>query len=65
MLILVKIRNAGELFWDSLDSQERMLLLLTAAYLLAAVAAGMAARSKERRRQEIRDTVRELITDGR
>lgn len=56
MLLLVKIKNAGELLWDSLDSQERIIFAYCLAslivYLASAVSRG---RSNDRLVRDVRD----------
>lgn len=64
MLIARKIANAGELLWDSLDSQERTVLLYLAGYLLLMVAAGLRRRSRDNLKRELRDEL-EAATVGR
>lgn len=56
MLLLVKIKNAGELLWDSLDSQERIIFaycLLSIVFYLARVISG--SRSHDRLIVDVRD----------
>lgn len=56
MLLLVKIKNAGELLWDSLDSQERIIFaycLLSIIFYLARVING--SRSHDRLIVDVRD----------
>lgn len=60
MLLLVKIRNAGELLWESLDTQERILL----AYLLATVAVSVLGSAQRRSREKLKQELREEILGG-
>lgn len=56
MLLLVKIRNAGELLWDSLDTQERMFLL----YLVGSVVLSLMVSGQKKRREQLKD---EIVTE--
>lgn len=53
MLLLVKIRNAGELFWDSLDTQERMFLL----YIVGSVLLSVMVSGQKKRREQLKDEI--------
>lgn len=55
MLLLVKARNAGELFWESLDSQERIMVLYFLGYVALTVALAVQRASRERLKAELRN----------
>jgi hypothetical protein len=57
VLLLVKVRNAGELLWESLDSRERMLLVYACAWIGFVAVLSAQRRSRERFRQSIVDEV--------
>ncbi len=57
-MLLVKLRNAGELLWDSLDSRERMVVAYAAAWVGFAVALSLRQRSRARLRDEIVEELR-------
>lgn len=61
MLLLVKARNAGELFWESLDSQERIMVLYFLGYLMLTVALAVQRASRERLKAELRE---EMVARG-
>lgn len=61
MLVLIKARNAGELFWESLDSQERVMVLYFLGYLMLTVALALQRASRERLKAELRE---ELVPHG-
>lgn len=65
MLLLVKLRNAGELFWDSLDTQERAQVLAVACYLVATVVATLAQRHSRRLEQQRELLKQELLEEIR
>lgn len=48
-----KFTNAVGGFWDSLDSEERRLLVVYGAYLVATLLIGMHSRSRERLKRDI------------
>ena len=52
-MLLVKIRNGLELTWDSLDGQERALVLYAVGWLVVMLLAGAARRSREQLRRDI------------
>ena len=54
-MLLVKVRNAGELLWDSLDGRERIMLAYGVAWLALLVTFTAQRRSRERFRQSIVD----------
>lgn len=56
-MLLTKIRNAAELCWDSLDSQERQVLLYLAAYVLFTAWAAWSHGSRERLKRELREEI--------
>jgi hypothetical protein len=58
VLLLVKVRNAGELLWDSLDAQERRVLVCAAVYAVAALVSLVQRRQVDRRRAELVAVVR-------
>ena len=63
MLLLTKAKNALELFWDSLDTQERAVVAyLTASALLTAWSV-VSERSWERRKAELAAELRPLVVD--
>lgn len=61
MLIVVKIRNAGELLWESLDGQERAVLMYAAAWLVIVLFAGARRRERDRLKAEL---LEELAAGG-
>jgi hypothetical protein len=58
MLLLVKFRNAAELFWDSLDGEEKRLLVIYAAYLIGSAVLAVQSRSRDRMKREIVEELR-------
>lgn len=52
-MVLVKIRNAAELLWDSLDSQERLLVGYVVGYVALLVFCAYARRSRENLKREL------------
>lgn len=52
-MLLLKIRNGLELTWDSLDGQERALVLYAVGWLVVMLLAGAARRSREQLRRDI------------
>lgn len=56
MLILVKIRNAAELLWDSLDTQERVIV----AYIVGSLAVSLLAAHQRKARAQLKE---ELIAE--
>jgi ABC-type nitrate/sulfonate/bicarbonate transport system permease component len=61
VLILVKFKNAAELLWDSLDTQERMILAYIVGSVLVSVIASASSRSRERLKDELRSEIEESI----
>lgn len=55
MLLVRKIGNAGELLWDSLDTQERAIVLYVGVVVLAYVLGAARRRGHERLIAELRD----------
>jgi ABC-type branched-subunit amino acid transport system substrate-binding protein len=55
MLLVVKARNALELFWDSLDAQERQVVAYMAVYMLVAAVTALQRVSRERLKRELRE----------
>lgn len=53
MLLLVKVRNAGELLWDSLDTQERLVLCYVVVSLLVSLCAAIGKATRERVSDEV------------
>lgn len=62
MLLLVKLRNGAALTWESFNSQERILVMYAAAWLLIMLVSTLVQRSREQMKREIRE---ELAGDGR
>lgn len=58
-MLVVKARNAAELFWDSLDAQERIVVLYFLGYLALTVTLAVQRASRERLKAELRE---ELVT---
>ena len=58
MMLLVKFRNAAELFWDSLDSEEKRLLVIYGAYLVASVVLSMQGRARDKMKRELLEELR-------
>ena len=56
-MLLVKAKNAAELFWDSLDSEEKRLVLVYAAYLIGSLLVAWQRGSRERLKREIREEI--------
>lgn len=56
-MILVKVRNAGELLWDSLDSQERAIVGFACFYLTVTMLALLRSASRERMKRELREEI--------
>lgn len=54
-MLLTKIRNATELLWDSLDSQERQVLAYLVAYAVFTALIAWQHGSRERLKREIRE----------
>lgn len=54
MLLARKLYNAGDLFWESLDSQERMLVLYLVGSMLLSLTMALARRRHERLVRELR-----------
>ena len=52
-MLLVKVRNAAELLWESLDSRERAVVAYAAAWAAFAIALSLRQRSREKLRREI------------
>jgi hypothetical protein len=65
MLILVKVKNAAELFWESLDTQERVLIAYMAATVLISVFGAAQKRSRQRLKDELRDEITREVRGGR
>lgn len=61
-MLLVKVKNAGELLWDSLDAQERMILAYAAAWCLFSLMLAAQRRARARLKAEL---VEELADSGR
>jgi len=61
MLILVKVKNALELLWESLDTQERVLL----GYLLLSVAVTVAGSAQKKSRARLKQEILEELQHGR
>ncbi len=62
--IVEKFRDAISMFWQSLDEQERKVVLFYLAYVGAATASSLAARRRERLRAELTNDVIERLTAG-
>lgn len=56
-MLLTKIRNAAELCWESLDSQERQVLIYVAAYIVFTAWAAWQHGSRERLKRELREEI--------
>ena len=56
-MLLTKIRNGVELTWDSLDTQERQVVLYFVVYTLVTVVATLARASRERLKRELREEI--------
>jgi hypothetical protein len=54
-VLLTKIRNGVELTWDSLDQQERQVVLYFVVYTLVTLFAAAARASRERLKRELRE----------
>ena len=54
-MLLVKIRNGLELTWDSLDSQERQVILYLVCYLVLVAVTALQRASRERLKRELRE----------
>lgn len=54
-MLLTKICNSSALFWDTLDSRERMILVYAGAWVMLVGALSMQRRSRERFRQSVID----------
>lgn len=54
-MLLIKVRNAAELLWDSLDAQERQVVLYFAFYMLVSIVAALQHSSRERMKRELRE----------
>jgi hypothetical protein len=52
-MLLIKVRNAAELLWDSLDSRERMLVVYAGAWLVFMTLLSAQRKSRDRLRREI------------
>ena len=57
-MLLIKVRNAAELLWDSLDAQERQVVLYFAVYTLVSIVAALQHASRERMKRELREEMR-------
>lgn len=55
MLIVVKIKNAVELLWESLDSQERQVVLYFALYVLVSLLAAFREADRSKLKRELRE----------
>lgn len=55
MLLLVKTKNAMELFWESLDAQERQIVLYFVVYLCVSALTVLQRLSRERLKRELRE----------
>lgn len=60
MLLLVKLKNAAELFWESLDEQERIMLLYAGCSLMLTLAGSVAERRRQRQRTQTLELLEEL-----
>ena len=58
MLILVKLKNAGELLWESLDTQERVLLGYLVLSLVVTLAGSAQRKSRDRLKRELLEELR-------
>lgn len=56
-MIITKVKNAAELLWESLDSQERQVLLYGLAYLLVTALSVLQQTSRERLKRELREEI--------
>lgn len=56
-MLLTKIRNAAELLWDSLDSQERQVLVYFLAYIAFTALVAWQHGSRERLKRELREEI--------
>lgn len=54
MLIARKLYNAGDLFWGSLDDQERILVMYVVASLILSAVASLSRRRHDRLIRELR-----------
>jgi hypothetical protein len=54
-MLLVKIRNAAELGWESLDSQERMLVVYAGAWVVLMLCLRARQVGRERLKAELRE----------
>lgn len=59
-MVFVKFRNAAELFWESLDAQERRLLMLGAVWV---VMTGLSLVGEKAEREQERARVAQLVTE--
>jgi len=58
MMLLVKFRNAAELFWDSLDSEEKRLVVIYGTYLVVSVVLSMQGRARDKMKCELLEEIR-------
>lgn len=58
MMLLVKIRNSGQLFWETLDAEERRVIVYLAVYLGVTLLLGARTRMREQLKAEIREELR-------
>jgi hypothetical protein len=56
-VLLTKLRNGLELTWDSLDAQERQVVLYFVVYTLVTLFAAVARASRERLKRELREEI--------
>jgi hypothetical protein len=54
-MLLLKIRNAGELLWESLDRQERLVAFYALGWAALMVALALHRSSRERLKRELVD----------
>lgn len=62
---MVKVRNAAELLWDSLDESERRVVIYGLVYGLVAVVSVVQRRASERRARELSELVRSEVAAAR
>lgn len=56
-MLLTKIRNGAELTWDSLDGQERKVILYVLAYAALSLFFAWQRSSRERLKRELREEI--------
>ena len=57
-MLLIKVRNALELLWDSLDSEERRMLAYAVGYLVVTLVVAYQRSSRDRLVRELREELR-------